>query len=126
MAAIIIKWVVVVLAAMNFGYMAFDGGRALIKGDYIRPASGNYAGQLGPWTKLVSKVGIHPESNAMKTIFLLWGMAGLFITTCYAFNARGAAGWLLALNVLSLWYLFAGTISSGLQIILLLIKKSLG
>jgi len=46
--------------------MAFDGTRALIVGDYIRPQTGEYAGQLGPWAKLVRKIGIAPESTFMK------------------------------------------------------------
>jgi hypothetical protein len=126
MAAVIIKWLVVVLAVLNFGYMTFDGSRALIKGDYIRPKSGEYAGQLGPWTKLVGKIGINPESTAMKIIFVIWGSIGLAIAACYALNVSWATNGLLVINILSLWYLVPGTISSGLQIVLLLIKRSLG
>lgn len=125
MAAIIIKWVVVFLAVMNFGFMAFDGGRALVKGDYIRPQSGKYAGQLGPWTKLVLKIGIEPESTAMKMIFLIWGLAGLAITAFFILNVKWAADGLMIINFLSLWYLVPGTISSGLQIILLIVRKSI-
>ena len=125
MAAGIIKWVVVLLAVMNFGYMAFDGGRALITGDYIRPKSGVYAGQLGPWTKIVTKAGIKPESTAMKFIFLIWGLTGLVITTGFILKMHWATNGLILINVLSLWYLIPGTISSALQIVLLLVKKSL-
>jgi len=126
MAAAIIKWVVVFLAVMNFGYMTFDGSRALVKGDYIRPGSGTYAGQLGPWSKLVTKIGINPESTMMKVIFLAWGLIGLFIVLCYVLNQRWAANGLIAINILSLWYLVPGAISSSLQIVLLLIKRSIG
>lgn len=125
MAALIIKWVVIFLAVMNFGFMTFDGGRALIKGDYFRPRTGNYAGQLGPWSKLVSKTGIDPESTAMKIIFLSWGIIGLAITICFLLNIKWAVNGLILINILSLWYLIPGTISSGLQILLLIIKKSL-
>ena len=69
MTSIIIKWVIVVFALINAGYMTFDGARALIVGDYLRPASGEYAGQLGPWSKLVSMIGIDPESTLMKSVF---------------------------------------------------------
>jgi hypothetical protein len=123
MAATIIKWIVVVLAVMNFGYMAFDGGRALIKGDYIRPSSGAYAGQLGPWSKLVEKVGINPESTTMKIIFLAWGLIGLTLTVCFILNLPWSTNALIVINILSLWYLVPGSISSSLQIILLVIKK---
>ena len=123
MAAIIIKWVIVVLAVLNFGYMTFDGSRALMKGDYIRPSSGEYAGQLGPWSRLVKKIGIDPESTTMKLVFVTWGLIGLFIAICYAANQPWASKGLLVINILSLWYLVPGTISSALQIILLLIKR---
>ena len=126
MATVIIKWVIVVLAALNFGYMTFDGSRALIKGDYIRPASGEYAGQLGPWSKLVRKIGINPESTTMKLIFVVWGLFGLATTLCYVMDISWARNGLLIMNILSLWYLIPGTVSSGLQIILLLIKRSIG
>jgi hypothetical protein len=125
MGVIVMKWIIVVLATLNFGYMLFDGGRALISGDYIRPASGAYAGQLGPWSKLVNKIGVDPESTTMKMIFVVWGIIGLVFTACYAMNARWAGNGLLVINILSLWYLVPGTISSVLQIILLLIRKSI-
>ena len=123
MASSIIKWVVVLLAVMNFGFMAFDGSRALIKGDYIRPQSGKYAGQLGPWSKIVSRIGINPESTTMKTIFLFWGLAGLVITVCFILNKPGSSNALLGINILSVWYLVPGTVSSVLQIILLIIRN---
>lgn len=126
MAAVIMKWIVVFLAVMNFGYMTFDGSRALIKGDYIRPRSGEHAGQLGPWSKLVSKIGIDPESTTMKTIFVVWGLIGLFITVCFILKMSWAVNGLIVFNILSLWYLIPGTISSAIQIVLLLIRRSLG
>ena len=113
MVAVIIKWVVVLLGVMNFGYMAFDGGRALVKGDYIRPKSGAYAGKLGPWTKIVIKAGINPESTAMKVIFLSWGLIGLAITIGFILKMHWAANGLILINILSLWYLIPGTISSA-------------
>jgi hypothetical protein len=126
MATVIIKWVVVFLAAMNFGYMTFDGSRALIKGDYIRPRSGTYARQLGPWSKIVARIGINPESTTMKVVFLIWGLTGLFITVCFILKMSWAANGLVVINILSLWYLVPGTISSAIQIVLLLIKRSMG
>jgi len=87
MAAIILKWVIVFLAFMNAGYMAYDGTRALVTGDYLRPQSGEYAGQLGPWSKLVEKLGIDPMSTGMKSVFLIFGMAGLICAAGFAFNA---------------------------------------
>ncbi|MEI9810520.1 MAG: hypothetical protein WDO16_23075 [Bacteroidota bacterium] len=123
MMTMIIKWIIVLLAVMNFGFMTFDGSRALIKGDYIRPRSGAHAGQLGLWSKLVKSIGINPESTSMKSIFLVWGIAGLIITCCYIFNVSWAKNGMIIMNILSLWYLVPGTVTSVLQIVLLLIRR---
>ena len=119
-----LKWIVVILATLNFGFMTYDGSRALIVGDYVRPQTGEYAGQLGPWSYVVSSVGVNPESTLMKSIFLLWGTVGLVLMVSYAMGIRKSANALLLFNVASLWYLVAGTISSIIQVILLLIIRS--
>jgi hypothetical protein len=59
------------------GWMTFDGGRALVTGDYITPRTGSHAGQLGPWARLVRIVRIEPRSTLMKTIFVVLGAAWL-------------------------------------------------
>jgi hypothetical protein len=123
MATTIIKWIIVFLAVMNFGFMTFDGSRALIKGDYIRPQSGEHAGQLGLWSRLVKAIGINPESTTMKSVFLIWGIAGLLLTFCYVLNIGWAKNGMIIMNILSLWYLVPGTVISVLQIVLLLIRK---
>jgi hypothetical protein len=121
----IVKWIIIVSALLNFGYMAFDGTRGLIIGDYIRPKSGQYAGQLGPWSKIVKSVGIDPESAFMKIGFLAWGLIGIIITVCFALNLKWSWQGMLLMNISSLWYLFLGTGLSALQIILLGILKIL-
>jgi hypothetical protein len=91
MIALLLKYLILFLAFLNAGYMAFDGTKALVTGDYIRPKTGEYAGQLGPWTKLVTKIGIDPMSTLMKSIFLVFGIAGLIINTatCSILNGPG-------------------------------------
>lgn len=119
----ILKVIIILLSLLNAGYMAFDGGRALILGDYIRPKDGAYAGQLGPWTKIVSSISIDPMSTVMKSIFLLIGIYGIVATLCFAFNI--ASGWkmLLVFCILSIWNLMSGTMSSLLVIVLLIVWK---
>lgn len=121
----VIKWIIIILAVLNFGYMIFDGTRAMLTGDYIRPSSGQHAGQLGPWTKVVEKIGIDPESNTMKSIFVIWGMIGMQCAVGYA--AGKSWGWkgLMIFNICSLWYAFIGTMSSVIQIVLLILTKLL-
>jgi len=103
--------------------MTYDGTKATITGDYIRPKTGEYAGQLGPWTKLVEKIGIDPMSTLMKSIFILFGVVGLIITICFALNMTWAWKAMMIYNICSIWYLFFGTTSSILQIILLVIMR---
>ena len=40
-------WVVLLLAFTEGGWLAFDGGHALVVGDYVTPRTGRFAGQLG-------------------------------------------------------------------------------
>lgn len=120
---LILKWIIILLAAFNFGFMAFDGARALTTGDYIRPSSGAYAGKLGPWTKPVSAIGINPEGNLMKTLFVVWGIVGLFLTYRFAANPAWGLMPLLVMDICTLWYLYVGTFSCALQVVLLITLK---
>jgi len=102
--------------------MTFDGTRAFIVGDYVTPKTGEYAGQLGPWTKLVSAVGIEPRSTLMKTIFVVLGVAWLAFIVCYALGYKWAWWAMLLAAIGTLWYLPVGTIASLIIIILILIQ----
>lgn len=117
------KWIIVFLAVLNFGYMALDGSRALVTGSYITPSSGEYKGKLGPWSSIVSAAGIEPEGKLMKTIFVVWGVAGLVITMMFLRNPAQYKTVMLVANVCSLWYAMAGTASSLIQIVLLMVLK---
>ena len=111
---------IVVLVVTEAGWMAFDGVRALTVGDYVRPAEGEYAGQLGPWSKVVETVGIDPESTLMKLIFVTYGFAWLLSLIAFI-RERPRSWWLiLAFAVGSLWYFFIGTGTSVLIIGLLM------
>jgi hypothetical protein len=125
MTITILKWIIITSATVNFGFMLFDGARGLTVGDYVRPKSGQYAGQLGPWSKLVKSIGIDPESTLMKLIFVLWGLVGLTLAFCFAINLEWSLQGLLIFSICSLWYLVPGTALSTLQIILLAIIEFL-
>lgn len=118
--ASILKWMVILLAVISFGFMVVDGVRALVVGDYFRPTSGEHAGQLGPWTKLVTKIGIDPESKLMKSIFAILGTIGLALTIAYASGRLSTKG-MIAVCLLGIWNLYVGTAISVLQITLLVI-----
>lgn len=119
-------WVVSVLALMEGGWLAFDGGRALITGDYVTPKSGQYAGQLGPWAKVVSAAGIEPRSTFMKSIHLVLGLAWLTVLVCFALRLPFAWSGMVLCAILGLWYLPFGTLLSLIQLILLFLPAVRG
>ena len=100
--------------------MTFDGARALLTGNYTMPSSGEHAGQLGPWTKVVSAVGIDPLSGTMKWLFFAYGVVWLFLILGFV-KDRPWAWWpMLVAAFGSLWYLPICTVLSSSQIVLLL------
>lgn len=112
-------WIVVALAFTVGGWFAFDGGTALITGDYVTPKSGPHAGQLGPWSKVVQAVGIDPRSTLMKVIFLAYGVAWLVLIVCFILQMPWAWWAMLIAAVGALWYLPFGTLLGVIQVILL-------
>lgn len=110
----------ILVAALNAGYMLYDGSRALIAGDYLRPASGEYAGQLGPWTMIVEAIGIDPMSTAMKSAFVAFGALGLVAVVFFALRPQPGTKALLAFSIATAWNLVLGTLCSALQIALIL------
>lgn len=121
-----LRWVVVALALIEGGWLAFDGGRALLVGDYVTPKSGEYAGQLGPWAKVVSAVGIEPRSTLMKSIHLVLGLTWLGLTICFVLRWSWAWSGMVLCAVLALWYLPFGTLLSLVQIVLLFLPAVRG
>jgi hypothetical protein len=115
-----LRWVAVGLSALQGGYMLLDGVRAMVVGSYITPASGEHAGQLGPWAGLVSAVGLQPESTLMKSAFVLLGALWLLLAAGIASGAGWAWPGGLALAAATLWYLVPGTVLSIAVLALLL------
>jgi len=118
-----IGWIIIVIALQQAGFMAFDGTRALTIGDYVTPKTGQYAGQLGPWSKLVSAIGIEPRSTLMKSIFLVYGVAWIIVIVCFAMRLPWSWWAMLGLATGALWYLPFGTLSSVIQFVLLLLPQ---
>ncbi len=121
-----VGWIVVAFALVEGGWLAFDGGRALVVGDYVTPKSGQYAGQLGPWSKLVSAVGVEPRSTLIKSIHLILGVVWLTVIVCFARGLPWARTGMLVCAALGLWYLPFGTLLSIIQIVLLMLPALRG
>ena len=117
------SWLSVLLIASTAGWMVFDGTRALLLGDYVTPQSGEFAGQLGPWSNLVKAVGIEPRSLGMKLIFIAQGLATLIAVIYYILNKSWARSGLLTAMLLGLWYLPIGTLLNLTALILQLLTR---
>jgi len=116
-------WLSVLMIAATAGWMVFDGANALITGNYVAPASGEFASQLGPWASLVQAIGIEPQSIWMKLIFIVQGLGTLAVVVSYMLNKPWAWTSLLIAMLLGLWYLPFGTLINLLALILLLLTR---
>lgn len=115
--------VVTLCAATEFGWLAFDGLHGLTTGDYVTPNEGPYAGQLGPWSKLIEAIGIEPRSSLFMSVHVALGMAGLVALGLFLRGTRAGRKMLLACAVLGLWYLPFGTLL-GLIVIAILVTAA--
>ena len=115
----VLRWIVILLALQEAGWMAFDGTRALMTGDYVTAKSGPHEGEIGAWSKVVARAGIAPRSSLMKSIFAVYGGAWIVVAMCFAMGLPWARTAMFAAAIGSLWFLPFGTISSGIQVILL-------
>ncbi|WP_448624658.1 hypothetical protein [Geodermatophilus sp. URMC 64] len=125
----VLTWLTALLCALQGGYLLLDGVRALVVGSYITPRSGEHAGELGPWARLVAAVGIPPESTGMKLAFAVLGLLWLVLALGVVLGASWAWVLGLALAVATLWYLVPGTVLSLLVLVLLLtppVRRALG
>lgn len=104
---------IIFVALLNGGWMVFDGVHVLRKGKYFGP------NEPGPWSKLVSKVGIDPLS--IGPVFVLLGLGWLVGGTCMI--AGFAQAWLVLaiVGVLTLWYISIGTMLSIIVLVLLFV-----
>jgi hypothetical protein len=114
-----IRALLVLLVIVNGGWMAFDGTRALVTGDYLTPASGPYAGQLGPWASVLEAVGLPPRSTLVKWVFVTYGLAIVAAALGFALGARGSRKALVVLLPMGVWYLPFGTVINCVALVLL-------
>jgi len=113
-----LDWVAIGLAILLGGWLLFDGSRALVVGDYVTPRTGRFAGKLGPWSRLVTSVGLEPRSTWVKCIHAGIGLSWIAAGALFAVHAPMARRGMLVCAVASLWYLPFGTLISVIQIVL--------
>jgi hypothetical protein len=118
------RLIVLLFTAIEAGWMAFDGLRALRVGSLVTPAAGPYAGQVGPWSLLVSPLGIEPNGRLMHVVFAVYGLAWLAIGVAFYLRRPWAWHAMLGAAIGSLWFLPFGTLFSLIQIVLLWIWRA--
>lgn len=118
-----IRIIIAGIALFIGSWLAFDGTRALVAGDYTTAKSGPYAGRLGPWSKVVSAMGMDPRSGLIKWLHIGLGM--FWLVSLVAFALKPTLGWwtLLASSVCSVWYLPLGTVLSLAELCLLFLPQ---
>lgn len=120
----IMKWIIILLVLLNAGWMLFDGTHALVTGDYVTPASGDHAGQLGPWAGVVQSLGIDPHSTLIKVVHVAYGLSALAVLSGFAAGQDWGRSTLTLVVVLGLWYLPIGTAVNMICLILLFLQRS--
>lgn len=108
----------IILGFLLGTWTLLDGLHRFITGDYVR-----WHGQLGPWAGLVTKVGLNPM--ALGGVFVALGVLWLVGANLYLYqNSRPTWRGMVALVVLSGWYLGPATPMLVAQIPLLLWARS--
>ena len=115
------RWVIILLAIILAGWLAFDGAHALVTGDYVTPKTGQYAGQLGPWSRVFTAVGMDPRGVFVKCLHVFVGAAWLGVVAWFAVGGRRAWFPMLVCAAGGLWYLPFGTLISLVVIALLFV-----
>jgi len=110
----IYRRVVLLVSLITGAWMMIDGVYNLVTGRYI-------GGTVGPWSRLVSSVGLHPQHLGL--VFVIFGLAwGVALA-----GFRQGAGWgwwaEVAVSVATLWYLWIGTLLSVVCLLLLLRQR---
>ena len=105
------RYVVLVLAVINGGFMLLDGIYVMLNGKYIGPE------KPGPWASLISFTGV--DVFKLGPLFVVFGIAWLVFTAMYWQGVDAGRTFGIILSVLTLWYLPFGTLISIIVIVLL-------
>jgi hypothetical protein len=113
------KYAVPIIGLVIGAWLLFDGIRAVSTGMYTTPATGAYAGQLGPWSYLLRGMSLDPLSSPVKLAHIILGLAWVACAVWFVVSPAQAWWPLLVTALASLWYLPFGTIASIAVIVML-------
>lgn len=109
------KVIVSIIALVTGGWMIFDGAHVLLTGKYFGPE------KPGPWSDLVSAVGLDPFRLGVP--FIALGVLWLLFLAAMLLHQSWAWYGALLTAILTLWYLPVGTVLSVLYIVLLFVFR---
>jgi hypothetical protein len=118
-----LKWIVIALGLLQGGWLVFDGTRALATGNYVTPTSGPRAGQLGPWSHIVTAIGLQPRSTIVKWAHVILGLAWLMALVLFILQPEKGRWAVLSCCVATLWYAPVGTVVSTAILVVLITTK---
>lgn len=110
------KIILTLLGLLNGGFMLLDGIYVMANGTYIGPE------KPGPWALLFEKFGV--DVFRLGPLFVVFGL--LWLTWLYGLwtGQHWAFAYGIAVSLLTLWYLPAGTVISVAVIALLLTSRA--
>jgi len=96
--------IISILSFILGAWLVFDGARKLVTGYY----TGEQTIGLGPWTTLVSAIGLRPSDMAFPFLFLgvLWVVNGIIVVL----GSRTRYERAIAISIFTLFYAIPGTI----------------
>lgn len=110
------KWIALIMALLNGGFMLIDGIHVLLKGKYIGPE------KPGPWANLFYKLNINvfnlgPLFICIGLLWLIW-LFGFWTQQTWSYTFG------IFVCVTTLWYLPVGTLFSVVILLLLLFART--
>ena len=100
----LLRYLILLLATLEAGWIAFDGAHALTTGRYLRPRIGSFRGGPGFWTQVASAVGVPAGSSKAKWALIGFGLGWLIVIVAYARGAGGAWWAMLVAALAATWY----------------------
>jgi hypothetical protein len=111
MPSLLVRTLIVLVAALAGGWMIFDGLHVLVRGKYFGPE------RPGPWSVPFARAGINPL--ALGPVFIALGVCWLvFLAAMLGGRTWGRYG-AAAVAIASLWYFPLGTMLAAIYLGLL-------
>ena len=100
----LLRFLILLLATLEAGWIAFDGAHALATGRYLRPRIGSFRAGTGSWTQVASALGVPARTSKAKWALIGFGAGWLILIVAYARGAAAAWWGMLIAALAATWY----------------------